>query len=142
MQTAMNKNVITVETVVKAPLSKVWECWIMPDHIMKWAFASDEWEAPAAENDVKVGGKFKTTMAAKDRSTSFDFTGTYTVVVEHKLLEYDMSDGRHVKTEFIEVPEGIKVIVTFDPENEKPEEMQRSGWQAISDNFKKHVERT
>src|SRR5690349_3060817 len=112
----MNK--ITVETIVNAPLDTVWTCWNEPQHITKWAFASDDWEAPYAANDVKVGGKFTTTMAAKDKSTSFDFTGTYTVVEPHKLIEYDMDKApneevaRHVKIEFSETHEGTKIIET------------------------------
>jgi uncharacterized protein YndB with AHSA1/START domain len=133
-------NPITVETIVNSPISKVWKAWNEPEHITKWAFASDDWEAPYAENDLRTGGKFKTTMAAKDKSESFDFEGVYTIVEEHKLIEYNMSDGRHVKIEFSETPEGTKVLETFDPENENTEELQRSGWQAILDNFKKHTE--
>jgi uncharacterized protein YndB with AHSA1/START domain len=136
----MNKRTITVETIVKKPIEKVWEYWSMPEHIVHWAFAADDWEAPAAERDLRVGGKFKTTMAAKDKTARFDITGMYTAVKEYELIEYDMDDGRHVKEEFIQVPEGVKVVVTFDPENENPEEMQRAGWQAISDNFKKYAE--
>ena len=135
-----NKNTITVETVIKAPVEKVWESWNKPEHIVNWAFASDDWKALDPKNDLRVGGKFKTTMAAKDKSASFDFTGVYTAVEEHKLIEYDMSDGRHVKVEFSEVPEGIKVVETFDPETENTEELQRSGWQSILENFKKYVE--
>ena len=136
----MNNNPITVQTIVNAPMSNVWDAWNNPEHIVRWAFASDEWEAPAAENDLRTGGRFKTVMAAKDKSTSFDFEGVYSAVEEHKLIEYDMSDGRHVKVEFSETPEGIKVVETFDPENENSEELQRSGWQSILDNFKKYVE--
>lgn len=136
----MDKNAITVQTVVNAPKGRVWEFWNKPEHIVHWAFASDDWEAPAAENDLRVGGRFKTTMAAKDKSKSFDFTGIYTAVKENELIEYEMDDGRHVKVEFTELPEGVKVIETFDPENENPEEVQTGGWQAILDNFKKYVE--
>lgn len=107
---------------------------------MNWAFASDEWEAPAAENDLRVGGKFKTTMAAKDKSSGFDFTGTYTALKANELIEYDIDDGRHVKVEFVDTPDGVKVTETFDPENTYPQDMQRSGWQAILDNFKKYAE--
>jgi uncharacterized protein YndB with AHSA1/START domain len=131
---------ITVENIVKAPMAKVWEFWTKPEHIVKWAFASDDWEAPHAENDVCTGGKFLTVMQAKDQSSKFDFTGTYTSVKEHELIEYDMADGRHVKIEFVQVPEGVKVVEEFDPENENSEELQRSGWQAIMDNFKKLAE--
>lgn len=131
---------ITVVTTINAPMEKVWEYWTKPEHKSGWAFASDDWEAPAAENDLQTGGKFKTTMAAKDKSASFDLTGTYTEVKNHQLIEYNLADGRHVKEEFEETPEGVKITVTFDPENENPLEMQRGGWQAISDNFKKYVE--
>ncbi len=131
---------ITITSDINAPVEKVWEYWNKPEHITKWAFASDDWEAPFAENDIKEGGKFKTTMAAKDKSTSFDFEGVYTAVKEYELIEYDMSDGRHVKVLFEQAPNGVKVTETFDPENENPEEMQRSGWQSILNNFKKYVE--
>lgn len=134
------KNAITVQTVVNAPMEKVWECWNKPEHITGWAFASDDWEAPAAENDLRVGGRFKTTMAAKDKSAGFDFAGVYTNVKEHKLIEYNIDDGRHVKVEFEKIPNGVKVTETFEPENTFPVEMQRSGWQAILDNFRKYVE--
>lgn len=133
---------ITVQSVVKAQIEKVWEFWTKPEHIVHWAFASDDWDAPAAENDLQVGGKFKTktAMVVRDKSTSFDFTGAYTIVKEYELIEYDIDDGRNVKVEFTELPEGVKITETFEPENENPEKMQRTGWQAILDNFKKYAE--
>lgn len=142
----MSKSPITVEVTVKAPMTKVWDSWNNPEHIVKWAFAQDDWEAPSAENDLRVGGRFSTVMAAKDKSASFDFNGVYTAVKEHELIEYDMEKGadetesRRVKVVFSEVPEGVRVVETFDPENENTEELQRSGWQAILDNFKKYTE--
>ena len=137
---------ITVTTTISAPIAKVWEQWNKPEHIVHWAFASDDWEAPSAENDLRVGGAFKTVMAAKDKSGSFDFTGTYTNIVPNQLIEYDMTRApheqvsRHVKILFTETPEGVQLTETFDPENENTEEMQKNGWQSILDNFKKYVE--
>ena len=136
----MNMNPITIQTNVNAPIEKVWECWSKPEHINGWAFASNDWMAEAKENDLRTGGTFKTVMSAKDKSASFDFGGTYTNVKEYELIEYDMDDKRHVKTVFEKTPEGVQVTQTFDPENENPEEVQRQGWQAILDNFKKHTE--
>lgn len=136
----MGKLPITVFTIVNSQIDKVWEYWNNPEHITQWAFASEEWEAPSATNDLRVGGKFLTVMAAKDKSTSFNFDGTYTAVEKNKLIEYDMSDGRHVKTVFEELEDGVKITTTFDPEYENSEEVQRDGWQAILNNFKKHVE--
>lgn len=131
---------ITVETTVNASIEKVWERWTGPNHIPKWAFASDDWEAPHAENDVRTGGKFKTVMAAKDKSASFDFEGTYTNVKKHELIEYDIADGRHVKIEFAQTPNGVKITETFEMENENSREMQQGGWQAFLENFKKYAE--
>lgn len=136
----MIKNPIVVQTIVNVPLTKIWEFWNKPEHIKEWAFASDDWEVPAAENDLKVGGVIRITMAAKDNSASFDLIGKYTALKDMELIEYYLDDGRHVKVEFEEIPDGVKIIETFDPEDENPEEMQRDGWQAILDNFKKYSE--
>lgn len=131
---------ITIEAIINAPIEKVWKYWNAPEHITKWCHASDDWEAPSAENDVRVGGRFTTVMAVKDKSVSFDFGGEYTEVKEHALLSYIMDDGRRVSVVFEQTPEGTKVVETFDPENENPEEMQRSGWQSILDSFKRYAE--
>jgi uncharacterized protein YndB with AHSA1/START domain len=138
----MQPSPLTVEITVDAPLAHVWACWTEPTHIVQWAFASDDWEAPAAENDVRVGGRFKTVMAAKDRSASFDFCGTYTVVVPQHELAYDMDDGRHVLVLFSPQGTSVHITETFDPESQNPLEMQRAGWQAFLQNFKRHAEAT
>ena len=139
META-EKTAITVETVVKAPVEKVWKYWNEPEHITRWAFASDEWHAPFSENDVRTDGKFKTTMAAKDGSFSFDFEGVYTNVQTNKVIEYVMADGRKVKVVFAADGNETKVTETFDAENMHPLDVQRAGWQAILENFRKHTE--
>jgi uncharacterized protein YndB with AHSA1/START domain len=130
---------ITVKTVVPADIDKVWEYWNSPEHIKQWAFASDDWECPKAEADLRVGGKFLTTMAAKDKSSSLDVVGEFTAVEPNKRVAYTMADGRKVDVEFTQTPEGVEISETFDMENENTEEFQRSGWQSMLDNFKKHV---
>jgi len=139
META-TKNRITVETIVKAPVDKVWKSWNEPEHIMNWCHASDDWHAPAATNDIRTGGTFSTTMAAKDGSYSFDFGGVYDNVKEHELIQYTMGDGRKVEVIFTREGNDTKVVETFEAESTNPLEMQRSGWQAILDNFKKYTE--
>ena len=131
---------ITIKTTIKASIEKVWEFWSSPEHITKWSFASPDWHTPYAENDLREGGKFKSTMAAKDGSMSFDFGGEYTLVEKYKAIEYVLEDGRKVEISFTETPNGVEVIERFDPETQNPEEMQRDGWQAILDNFKSYVE--
>lgn len=131
---------ITVETTIDAPIEKAWKLWSEPDHIKHWAFASSDWHAPKVENDLRIGGKFLTTMAAKDGSFGFDFTGTYTEVKEHETIAYAMDDGRKVSIAFSARDGKTQVVESFDPESEHPEEMQRGGWQSILDNFKKYAE--
>lgn len=137
----METKSITIETVVSAPIETVWNCWTQPEHITKWTFASDDWEAPEADNDLRIGGTFRTLMSAKDKSATFEFGGVYTNVKKHELIEYEMEDGRKVSIVFIPTNEGIKVTETFDMESENSEELQRNGWQSILDNFKMYVQR-
>lgn len=134
------KTPIQVEVTVNAPIETVWSAWSEPVHIVNWTHASDDWHTPHAENDLKVGGKFLTRMAAKDGSVSFDLIGTYSDVQELKSIAYSLEDGRKVSVSFEKVGDGTKVIEVFDPENENPAEMQRGGWQAILENFKKYTE--
>lgn len=131
---------ITVTTEVKASLSQVWRSWTQPQHITQWNNASDDWHTPAAENDLKKDGKFKYTMAAKDGSVAFDFEGKYAQIIENKLIEYTIADGRKVKITFEAREDAIKVTEAFEPESENSIELQKGGWQAILDNFKYYTE--
>lgn len=131
---------ITIESSIHAPIEKVWKYWTSPEHITKWNNASDDWHTPHAENDLRVGGKFLSRMEAKDGSFGFDFEGVYDEVIIHEKIAYSMSDGRTVDTTFIKQGDQTKVVSTFDAENQNSLEMQRGGWQAILDNFKKYVE--
>ncbi|RCH55434.1 polyketide cyclase [Mucilaginibacter hurinus] len=138
META-NNTLLTVETTVNAPITKVWDYWNAPEHITQWCQASDDWQAPAAENDLRIGGKFFTTMAAKDGSFSFDFGGEYTDVEQYKRIAYTMSDGRKVQITFTSEGDFTHVTETFDAEQSNSLEMQQAGWQAILNSFKKYT---
>jgi len=131
---------ITVETEVKADVDRVWSAWNNPEDIKRWNAASDDWHTTGARVELREGGKFSARMEAKDGSEGFDFEGTYTRVVPRKLIEYRMDDGRQVAVEFSEQPGRVLVRETFDAETQNPPEMQRQGWQAILDNFARHVE--
>ena len=134
------KTKITVETIIQAPVQKVWNYWTDPKHITQWYHASDDWHAPHAENNLQNGGAFTTTMAAKDGSFSFDFAGVYDKVEELKNINYTLNDGRRVTIDFTGGDDTTTVKQTFEAEETHSEEMQKTGWQAILDNFKKYVE--
>ncbi|NOU75573.1 polyketide cyclase [Paenibacillus sp. LMG 31458] len=131
---------ITVETTVHAPVGQVWEYWTEPQHITKWSFASDDWHAPNAENDLRVGGKFLTRLEAKDGSFGFDLGGVYDEVRTNEFISYTLGDGRKVAITFISQETDTKVIETFEAESTNSIEMQKAGWQAFLDNFKKYSE--
>ena len=138
META--QKTITVTTTVNAPVKKVWQFWNEPEHIKGWAFATDDWHAPFVENNLHTGCTFKTIMAAKDGSFSFDFGGEYTDVQEHKYIAYTMGDGRKVSVKFVGDANTTKIEETFEPESQNPIDIQQGGWQAILSNFKKYAE--
>lgn len=136
----MSNTKITVETIINAPLNKVWDCWTLPQHITQWNAASDDWHCPKAENDLKEGGKFSFTMASKDGKMSFDFEGVYTAVVVGKAIAYTMFDQREAVVTFSNIDNQTKITEVFEAENMNPIEMQQMGWQAILNNFKRYVE--
>lgn len=131
---------ISIETDVNAPLSDVWKSWVTPDDIRCWNFAIDSWHCPSAEIDLKAGGKFSYRMEAKDGSMGFDYEGEIIAVDPTRSIHFKLADDREVVVEFHEAGNGIKVVETFEAEDENSAEQQRQGWLGILNNFKRHVE--
>lgn len=131
---------IQIEATISSPLPKVWSHWTEPKHITQWNFAVPEWQCPSASNDLRVGGKYAARMEAKDGSFGFDFEAIYDEVVPQKKLTYTIADGRKVTTTFEAQGDSTKVTTVFVAEKQNPIEMQRGGWQAILNNFKKYTE--
>ena len=131
---------ITVQCHVKAPMSKVWDCWTKPTHITQWNFASDEWHCPSVNNNLEVGGAFNWRMESKDGSMGFDFEGIYDQILHEQKIVYTMSDGRSVSIDFNDEVNGVLVKETFEAEDQNQAELQKQGWQAILNNFKIYVE--
>ncbi|MFZ6843540.1 SRPBCC family protein [Undibacterium sp. RuTC16W] len=130
---------ITVETIVNAPIAKVWSAYTTPEDIKQWNTASEDWHTTKSSVDLRVGGVFSSRMEAKDGSFGFDFAGTYTKVVQNELIEYAFGDRTGI-VEFAPASNGVTVRVSFDAESEHSIDQQRHGWQAILNNFAKHVE--
>ncbi len=135
------KTKITVEATIAAPIEKIWQHWTNPEHIINWNFASDDWCAPAAVNDLSVGGKFSFRMEARDGSMGFDLDGIYTVVKTNEIIEYNLEDGRNVKVLFVKNGDKVDVIETFEAEDTNPIELQKTGWQSILNSYKNYVEK-
>jgi uncharacterized protein YndB with AHSA1/START domain len=136
----MTTNKITIQATVSADRQKAWNYYTQPEHIVRWNFATDDWQCPTASNDMRVGGKYSARMEAKDGSFGFDFEATYNEIAEGEKFTYTMPDNRVVKVSFNEIGDKTEVIITFDAETENSLELQRNGWQAILDNFKNYTE--
>lgn len=136
----MDTTKITIQAVVAADRQKVWDRYTQPEHITKWNFATDTWHCPAASNDMRVGGKYLARMEAKDGSFAFDFEAVYNEIVDGEKFTYTMPDNREIQVSFEQTDDKTRVTVTFDPENENPVDLQRSGWQSILDNFRRYAE--
>ncbi|TCC87256.1 ATPase [Pedobacter frigiditerrae] len=133
---------VTVEATVNAPVEKVWKAWNTPSDIIKWNTPDPSWHTPSSENDLRVGGKFKNRMEAKDGSFGFDFEGVYDSVVLNQEITYTMGDGRQATTLFTEENGKTHLATTFDTETQNEPEFQKQGWQSILNNFVKYVEST
>ncbi len=136
----MKENAIEIQTTIKESIGNVWEKWNNPEHITKWYFASEDWCAPKAENTLKVGGRLNIRMEAKDGSFGFDYYGDYTKVTTNALLEYTLGDALDVRVTFVEKNGGTIVTEVFDIESQNSAELQKQGWSAILDNFRKYCE--
>ncbi|MCB1178942.1 MAG: SRPBCC family protein [Leptospiraceae bacterium] len=136
----MSTTKITIEASIGKDSKKVWEYYTSPEHITKWNFADPSWQCPSAENDMRVGGKYKARMEAKDGSFGFDFEAIYDEVTIGKSFSYTMPDNRNVSVKFNEAGSSTEIEIIFDAESENPVEMQRDGWQSILNNFKKYAE--
>jgi uncharacterized protein YndB with AHSA1/START domain len=134
------KEWITVESTINAPIEKVWELWTKPEHIIHWNNASKDWHTPKAENDLRVGGKFLFKMEAKDGSFGFEFEGIYTEVKTNELIAYKMEDDRQVKINFTSEGDETKITESFETEDINAIDLQRKGWQSLLNNFKKYAE--
>ncbi len=137
------RETVSVETTINAPMEKVWPMFNDPAHVTQWNAASPDWHTPKAQNDLKRGGRFTYRMEAKDGSFGFDMGGMYDEVLAGRHIAYTMDDGRKVQINFSTDPEAgtTTVAESFEAEDQHPLEMQRGGWQAILDNFKRYVER-
>ena len=130
---------ITIETLVRAPIDKVWRAYTSPEDIIQWNAASDYWHTTSSSVELRVGGIFSSRMEAKDGSFGFDFAGTYTKIIPNELIEYAFGD-RTASVQFMQTSDGVKVRITFVAETEHSVEEQEQGWQSILNKFASHVE--
>jgi uncharacterized protein YndB with AHSA1/START domain len=136
----MEKTLLKINAQIVANVSEVWEYYTNPSHITKWNFASDDWHCPSAENNLRVGGTYRVRMEAKDGSFGFDLEATYLSIEPGVHMTYVMTDAREVFISMRDLGKETLVEIEFEAEQMNALELQKAGWQAILNNFKKYVE--
>ena len=136
----MKSTKILVQATLAADMQKVWDYYTKPEYITKWNFASDDWHCPSASNDMKIGGKYLARMEAKDGSFGFEFSAKYDSIALGESFQYTIEDGRIVNVNFEKAGNNTLIKVEFEAESVNSIELQKGGWQAILDNFKKYIE--
>ena len=133
------ENKITVNATIEAPMSKVWDYYTNPKHIVNWNFADTSWHCPTASNDMKVGGIYNARMEARDNSFGFNFEAVYVEILEGESFVYQFGD-RQATVQLSDQNGHTKLTIVFDPETQNSIELQQQGWQAILNNFKNYTE--
>src|SRR6476619_8669 len=110
-----NKTLITVTTLVEAPVETVWKLWTTAVDIRQWNNPFDDWHSPRVEVDLREEGRFYFRMETIDGSTGFDHAGRYEKIIQFQLIEYAVNDGR--KTSITFSADGDHTLITecFEP---------------------------
>ncbi|MBT8418220.1 MAG: SRPBCC family protein [Silicimonas sp.] len=82
------KTDLTFTRTLNAPRSLLWECWTTPKHIMRF-FIPKPHSLDACDIDLRVGGRFNTTMNID--GNQIQNTGVFLEIVDRKRLVF--TDG-------------------------------------------------
>ncbi len=126
--------------MVESSLERCWQVWTLPEYIVDWNFASEDWACRKADNNLVKGGKFSYRMGAKDGSMGFDFSGHHSEIEFQSRILSVLDDGRKLEVYFNKRGKYTHVLERFDPDPNAEEELQKQGWQAILNNYKKLAE--
>ena len=136
----MKTEILTVQILIEDNIQSVWDKWTTPNDIKIWDNISDLWHTPVVINNLKVGGRFLYRMESKDKSEGFDFSGTYTQIIKHELIEYITTDSRKVSIEFEHLNDFTIIVQNFESDINNCSETQKAGWVSVLESFKNYVE--
>lgn len=131
---------IMIKVIIKNNMHNVWNAWNNTDHINNWYSGNEDWYTVKSINNLQVGKSFMYLMKSKKEDQYFEFEGTYTEVIEHKLICYSMVDKRKVEIEFQKIDNVVMITQKIEPDTKNPYESQATWWRAIILNFKKYAE--
>jgi uncharacterized protein YndB with AHSA1/START domain len=86
--TRVDEKSLTVERIIDAPRTLVWDAWTKPEHVSRW-WGYGGVPLHACEIDLRVGGSYRYVQRGED-GTEFPFIGIYREVVQPERLVYTM----------------------------------------------------
>ena len=105
---------LTLEKIIDAPPSAVWQAWSDPELIKEW-FCPKPWGVSACEIDLRPGGAFNTTMRSPE-GQEFPNSGCFLEVREQEKLVFTdalTADFRPAAASF------MTAIITLTEQNGK-----------------------
>jgi len=107
MATVITKPSLTVKRRFNAPPAKVFSAWTEPEKITRW-MGPGEVKTIRAENDLRVGGRYRIVMQAPS-GEEHDVSGVYREVIANEKLVYTWTWKTMPERESL-------VTVTFKPD--------------------------
>jgi uncharacterized protein YndB with AHSA1/START domain len=143
MSTVATKPSLTIKRRFKVPPAKVFAAWTDPEKVKRW-MGPGEVKVLSAENDARVGGRYRWVMQAPD-GEKHDVSGVYREVVANEKLVFTWA--------WISTPERESLVtLTFKPDgdgtlmtllheqffDEKARDHHNQGWTSAVDKMEEY----
>ncbi len=129
---------VTLRKRIPAPPARVFESWTRPEELKRW-FAPDAYSTPAAEVDLRVGGRYRIAMQNRESGQTVFASGVYREILPPSRIVFTWTwdhweDHREsvVTVTFHDVAGGTEVVLTHELlPSQKDAESHGTGWTQI-----------
>jgi uncharacterized protein YndB with AHSA1/START domain len=144
----MSELELTVQRTFDFPREDVFEAWTSPEVMRRWFTAEHDWTTPAAEVDLRPGGRVRVSMAETGGEPVHTFEGTYLEVAPPERVVFtvewqgDDADGvlSTVTVEFHEHGGRTTVVLTHTGlASEESRDDHEDGWTKCLANLEHRV---
>jgi uncharacterized protein YndB with AHSA1/START domain len=142
-------SVLRLERTFGAPVVRVFEAWTSVELLRRWYPPGADWDTPAAEVDLRVGGALRLVMRSPD-GEEFGGDGHYREITPPKRLVFtwtwdrrDVGAGTQlVEVDFTDNGDGTTTVVMTNRglDDAAARESHREGWEESFDNLDRLLE--
>jgi uncharacterized protein YndB with AHSA1/START domain len=149
--TSTRQDVLRMERRFEAPPEAVFDAWTNPEVLRRWWAAAPGWETPAAEVDLRAGGRYRLTMRDPAAGAEHTVGGEYVEVRRPERLTYTWAwetetgepapvEPSLVSVDFLADGDGTRVELTHSGLASGESRAQHEhGWNACLDNLASRV---